>query len=227
MHSWSTTMPKTSRSSYYVEAVSKMARLVGSGRPGLLVSIPLYRMWWRVRGLDFTIASTDELGLDAARANYHKDGGGPLLYDLVKRLKISPSDAALDLGSGKAGAMITLARFPFHRVDGVEIAPALVEAARQNLAKLRLVQCQVFLADATTFTDFEPYNYIFMYNPFPAVVLKQVLANLEASIERKPRAVNLLYSNPLHEDAVLASGTFKQTLLYEPYPNYRIQVYRN
>lgn len=189
------------------------------------MSIPLYRLWWRLRGLDFGTVSTRELGLDAERASYHKDGGGPLLCDLLKRLNISESDAALDLGSGKGGAMVTLARFPFRQVDGVEISPELVAVAHKNLAKLRIRKCRVFLTDAATFTELDDYTHIFMYNPFPAVVLTPVLANLEASLRRKPRTVRLLYSNPLHEQAILASGTFRKSFVYEPYPSYRISVY--
>ena len=128
----------TSRSGYYAEVVLKALRLVRSGRPGLLLSIPLYRLWWRLSGLDFKIVSIQELGLNSERANYHKDGCGPLLRDLLKQLKVSQDDAALDIGSGKGGAMATLARFPFRQVDGVEISPDLVEAARNNLAKLKL-----------------------------------------------------------------------------------------
>src|SRR4029079_18462186 len=99
---------------------------------------PLYRLWWRVRRLDFGIVTLRELGLNPERANYHKDGGGPLLRDLLNRLNISQTDVALDLGSGKGGAMATMAQYPFRRVDGVEIAPELVDAARKNLATLQL-----------------------------------------------------------------------------------------
>jgi predicted RNA methylase len=173
-------------------------------------------LWWRLRGLDFGIVP-----------NCHQDGGGPLLCDLLKQLNISESDVALDLGSGKGGAMAALARFPFREVHGVEISPEFVAAARKNFAKLKIRRCRVYLADASTFTELDDYTHIFMYNPFAAVVLTQVLANLEASLRRKPRTVRLLYSNPLHEQVILATCTFKKAFVYEPYPNYRISAYEN
>jgi predicted RNA methylase len=217
----------TSRSSQFTEAILKALQLIRSGRSDLLMAIPLYRLWWRLRGLDFGYVSLQELGLDAERANYHKDGGGPLLCDLLKQLEISESDAALDLGSGKGGAMATLARFPFRQVDGVEISPKLVAAANKNLAKLKIRKCSVYLADASTFTELDDYTHIFMYNPFPAVVVTQVLANLEASLRRKSRSVRLLYSNPLHEQVILVTCVFMKAFVYEPYPDYRISVYEN
>src|SRR5262245_61472419 len=155
---------QTVSSSRYVAAFSKALRMIRTNKTGLLVSVPIYRCWWRLRGLDFGITSIEELGLDPDKCNYHKDGGGPLLKDLLKQLNITANDAALDFGSGKGGAMATMALFPYRKVDGVEISGPLVEAARKNLAKLKLEQCQVFLADATTFIDLDDYTHFFMYN---------------------------------------------------------------
>ena len=209
------------------QAILKALQLICSGKSGLLMAIPLYRLWWRLRGLDFGFVPFRESGLDAERAKYHKDGGGPLLFDLLKQLNISENDAVLDLGSGKGGAMATLARFPFRQVNGVEISPEFVAAAHKNLAKLKIRKYRVYLADASTFTELDDYTHIFMYNPFPAVVLTQVLANLEASLRRKPRTVRLLYSNPVHEQVILATCTFMKAFVYEPYPDYRISVYES
>jgi SAM-dependent methyltransferase len=216
-----------SRSERCLTGIAKAWWLVRSGRLDLLLAIPCYRMTRRLRGLDLGIAYLGELGLDSARAHYYKDGGGPLLNDLVKKLDIKESDAALDYGSGKAGAMITLARFPFRKVDGVEISPQLVAVAERNLAKLKIAKSRVFLADAADFTDLDDYNYIFLYNPFPAVVLKQVLDNLAASLQRNPRTLRLVYNLPADEETVLDAGIFKKTFVYQPYPGYDIIIYEN
>jgi SAM-dependent methyltransferase len=180
-----------------------------------------------MRGLDFGVVSVQELGLNSGRANYHKDGGGPLLYDLLRQLNITPNDSALDIGSGKAGAIATMARFPFRRVDGVEISPSLVDAARKNLQKLKISHSKIFLADATEFTQLDDYTHVFMYNPFPAAVMEQVLKNFAHSLQRNQRPLRLLYSNPLHEDAVWASSVFKKSFRYAPYEGYQISVYEN
>lgn len=215
------------REARLVGVAKRAMRLIAAGKPGLVVSIPLYRCWWRIRGLDFGLVSLQELGLNPQLSNHHQNGGGPLLHDLLKQLNITPKDAALDLGSGKGGAMITMAQFPFCKVDGVEISADLVEAARKNLAKLKLHQCRVYLTDAAAFTDLDDYTHVFMYNPFPGAVMTQVIANLEASLRRRPRLVRLLYHNPLCEQSVLASGLFAQAGVYEPFPGYRICIYEN
>jgi hypothetical protein len=209
----------------YAQAVVKALRLIRDGKIGLLVAIPLYRSWWFLRRLDFGVVSLQKLGLRPDHSNYHKDGGGPFLRDLLRQLNITGDDAVIDIGSGKGGAMATMARFPFKIVDGVEISSELVEVARRNLSKLQLQQCRVFLADALAFTELDDYTYIFMYNPFPEAVLEKVLGNIEVSLKRKPRVARLIYSNPLHEDTILASGTFTKSMVYEPYQEYRISVY--
>ncbi len=213
------------RSSRWVAAAVKAVRLIATGKTRLLIAVPCYRLWWQLRGLDFGVVSIEDLGLAADRASQHMDGGGPLLADLLRQLNISADDTVLDLGSGKGGAMATLAQFPFQQVDGVEICLPLAEAARRNLAKLKLTNCRVIAADATTLTDLERYTYIFMYNPFPEPVLRTVLANIVASLRRAPRRMRLIYSNPLCEKEILASGSFKKALVYQPYPEYQIAVY--
>jgi len=208
--------------------VSKSLRLIRTGNAGLLLSMAGYRVWWRLRGLDFGVVNHAELGLDPARASFHKDGGGPQLGRLLRRLTITASDSALDLGSGKGGAMATLARYPFRRVDGVEISPALVDVARRNLGKLGLRQCHVFLGDATEFHDLDDYNVVFMFHPFSEEVFAEVLANLLASLGRRPRRLRIVYSNPAPvEEMILGSGRFDREFDYRPYEDFRIAVYAN
>jgi SAM-dependent methyltransferase len=206
-------------------AVAKSVGLIRSGNAGLLVSMVRYRLWQRLRGIDFGIVQHPDLGLDPTRASYHKDGGGPQLRRLLSRLEIKETDSALDLGSGKGGAMVTLARCPFQRVDGVELSPALVDVARRNFAKLGLWQCHVFLGDAMTFADLDDYTVVFMFHPFSEIVFEQVLSNLNVSLRRRPRALRIVYSNPVFEGLILASGRFETEVDYRPYEDFRICVY--
>lgn len=75
----------------------------------------------KVRRVDLAYASLDELGLSSDRSHDHGNSGGPSLALVLESLSISSSDMALDVGCGKAGAILTLARFPFARVDGIEL----------------------------------------------------------------------------------------------------------
>ena len=105
------------------------------------------------------------------------------------------------------------------------MSPALADVARANLTKLKLTKCRVIEADAATFTALDEYTHLFMYNPFSATVLEQVLSNLFGSLSRRPRSVRVVYSNPLHEDVIVSSGRFTRSFVYQPYLGYRICVY--
>jgi hypothetical protein len=109
------------------------------------------------------------------------------------------------LGCGKGGAMITLAKY-FSRVDGVEISSELAEIARNNLRRAHASRSEVYCADATEFTDLDRYTVVYMFNPFTAPVVSQALANLRESLRRRPRALRLIYRNPVCDDVVTAAG---------------------
>ncbi len=118
----------------------------------------------------------------------------------------------VDLGAGMGRVLLLAARRPFKTVIGVEVSPALVEIARENLAAardpLRVARdLRLVRADASTYR-FPPGDLVvYLYNPFAAPVLDAVLINLRASDER--REVVLLYHTPVERDTIDASEAFE------------------
>ena len=165
----------------------------------------MFRLSMAVRGVQLGWVSVQDLGLSEERSHWHSNSGGPDLETVLRSMGISAEDAALDLGCGMGGAMITLASFPFNRVDGVEISPGLVQVAQRNLNRLGIAGSRVFQSDAADFQDYDPYSFIYMYNPFPRVVMKAVLRNLCDSQQRRPRTITLIYKAADAEDLVLES----------------------
>ena len=163
-----------------------------------------YLLAAKVHGIDLNGVSLEQLGLDPARSRDYSDSG-PDLEQVLQSLDISASDAALDLGCGKGGAMITMAKY-FPRVDGVEISPQLAQTARNNLRRAHLLHSDVYCADATEFTDLDRYTVLYMFNPFTEPVVAHALANLRESLERRPRPMRLIYRNPVCDAAVTAAG---------------------
>lgn len=176
----------------------------------------VYEFRCRVRGLDFSWVTEEQLGLAPERGYRYSNSGGPELSAVLKKLIISPEDVALDAGCGKGGALITLKRFPFRRVDGLEISARLIEIAQRNLARSGLTG-RIHQADAAQFTDFDDYTFIYMYNPFPRPVMKAFMANLAASLRDKPRPLTIVYKNPAFDEEIMACGLFTQTATYQPH----------
>jgi precorrin-6B methylase 2 len=160
----------------------------------------LWRLDMHRRGVELSMARLDELGLDPARAHDYSNSGGPRLDRILKTLDIWGAARAIDVGCGKGGAMITLARY-FRHVDGLELSEQLIPIARENLRKAGAANTKVFHGDAAEFTDFDQYSHIYISNPFPGTVLRRVLEHMLQSIERRPRELVIIYWIPV--DAAL------------------------
>jgi len=121
----------------------------------------------------------------------------------------------LDLGSGKGRTLLMASDYPFSRVVGVELLPALHQIALENISKYRSESQKCFAlesicADATGFPFPAEPLVLYLFNPFPEPGLRRVLANLEASLRAHPRAVYLLYHNPLLEHVLQASPMLRK-----------------
>jgi SAM-dependent methyltransferase len=144
-------------------------------------------------------------------------------------LKIGPSDAVVDVGCAKGSALRQLARYPFCRVDGIEISSMLAEVARKNFARLGPGpggrQVQIFCMDAVQFRGYGDYNVIYLYRPFPNEVLAQVLDLINEQNQDQQERI-IVYNNPVGHEEVLQRGFY----LCRRYPDLwgnGIHVYSN
>ena len=171
-----------------------------------------YQLRLRLRGIDLAPASLSELGLAADRANPHGNAGGPSLARLLRLLPIPPGSRLLDLGSGKGGAILTLAGFAFDEIVGLELSPDLIRIAEANARRARVRHVRFIRGDAGEFVDLDRFTHVFMYHPFPCAVVEKVAANLAASLSRRERVLTVIYANPVCHQALAASGLFRTTL---------------
>lgn len=176
--------------------------------------------------IDLKNVTTEELNLPADRAHSYADSGGDALESVFSAFRITPADSVIDFGSGKGGALITLAKFPFGRITGVEMSPVLAEIARKNLALLKIDCVDIVCCDATLYGELDRYNYVYLFNPFPGQVMRGVIRNLEESVARHPRKVTIVYLNPVcHEEVVAGSVFYKVKEL--DHPEHAYFVYAN
>lgn len=182
--------------------ISIAVGLIRSGEWRTLV----YRAHMKWKGIDLGYVSLEDLGLSEERALFHGSSGGPGLDSILRTLRIHPDDQILDLGCGKAGAMLTMAKYPFARVDGVEISQMLIEVARENLRRMKVSKSALYHSDAAEFTDIDRYTFFYMYHPFPRIVTERVLQNMVRSLERCPRRLTLVFNNSVDHDLILTYG---------------------
>jgi len=120
----------------------------------------------------------------------------------------------IDLGSGKGRTLLMASDYPFRRIVGVELLPALHRIAQENLSKYRHEGQKCFAlepvcADARDFAFPAEPSVLYLFNPLPETGLRQMVMNLEESLRLYPRAVYVLYHNPLLEYVLSHSAAFR------------------
>ena len=135
----------------------------------------------------------------------------------------------VDLGSGKGRTLLMASDYPFRRIVGVELLPVLHRIARENLGKYRSEAQRCFAlepvcADAADFPFPGEPLVIFLFNPFPEAVLGRVVAKLEQSLRKNPRAVYVIYHNPLLEHVLAQNAALRKIAGAQQYSVYASRV---
>jgi SAM-dependent methyltransferase len=182
----------------------------------------------RVRGVDFlTVIEPEDVGLDSKCVFRSSPSGNKYLTNVLNKLNISSKDTIIDVGCGKGSAMRTMLKYPFARVDGIELSEHIATIAMQNFKTLNEVRSKVFNCDATTFSDYDAYNIVYFYNPFPPVVMLKVIETLIQSVHRSERELVIIYNNPTCHDVIVDKGIFSKVGDYPDEWGNRIFIYSN
>ncbi len=111
----------------------------------------------------------------------------------------------LDVGSGKGRATLLASRFPFLRVEGIELNRNLAEIALANAAiwqqsphTAQLAPIALHHADALFYRLPPEPTLAFLFHPFELPILRRFLRRVETSLARNPRPFDLVYVNAEH-----------------------------
>lgn len=132
---------------------------------------------------------------------------------LLDASPLRPEQATfVDVGAGMGRVVLLAARRSFRRVLGIEISPALVEIARDNIASAHGAQraakdVRVVAADAASFAFPRGDLVVYLYNPFRAPVLERMLNNLLAADDA--REIVLLYHTAVEHETIDGAARFE------------------
>jgi len=135
----------------------------------------------------------------------------------------------IDLGSGKGRALLLAAMYPFAHIAGVEVQPQLDAIARQNIERFddpgqQCRSIESICADAREY-EFPPSNIVlYLFNPFPDYVLREVLTSLVASARRTPRSILVLYNAPFEKQEFERIPELRQFHETSQYQLYRVEI---
>ncbi len=137
--------------------------------------------------------------------------------------------AFIDLGSGKGRTLLMAAMYPFREIIGVEVQPELHEIAAQNILRFNVPgqECGELAAlcmDARKYQFPDIPLVVYLFNPFPDYVLEQVLRNLEASVQQKPRSIYVIYNAPFEQQVFAKFDFFCRVAETSMYSIYKVSA---
>jgi SAM-dependent methyltransferase len=138
-----------------------------------------------------------------------------LLRHLLPASEVSRDDVFVDFGCGDGRVLLEAAeQYRFRRVVGVELVPDLAAAARrlldENRHLLRTPEWEVVCADVRDFEPPDDLTVAYFFDPFTGPLFDAVMGRLEASVERAPRSVRIVYVTPTELGRVLRSGQVRR-----------------
>lgn len=165
----------------------------------------------KFRGIDFTEPTQIKtLNLSEEDSYGYQTTTTKKMKNIFSRFNITNDDKIIDLGCGKGKALYEMSKFPFNKIDGVEISSKLSNIAENNLKKLGARNIEIYNIDATLFKDLDKYNYIYFFNPFPAHIFRTVMDNIEHSLANSSRKITIIYNFPECHEEVIKSGIFNE-----------------
>jgi SAM-dependent methyltransferase len=162
----------------------------------------------------------DKEGIDISHATIYMPVSYILLEEIFKQLDLStnqqpttnnkPLSHFLDIGCGKGRALCVAAHHSFTKVTGLDFARNLCETAKENLSitkqKIPALEYKIINNDAFYFEIPNDVDCIFFFNPFDEFIMSGVVNNILTSLHNNPRAMNIIYINPLHKEQFLKAG---------------------
>jgi SAM-dependent methyltransferase len=127
-----------------------------------------------------------------------------LLVEVFRHLKLRMNDVFVDVGCGKGRVLRMALQSTVGVAVGVELDDGFLKAARGNLqgSGSEPDRYDLFHGPVQDF-NFDSATVLFLFNPFGAKTMREMLDRVAASLRRRPREVRIVYVNPV-EEAVLA-----------------------
>jgi hypothetical protein len=130
----------------------------------------------------------------------------------------------IDVGAGKGRGLLVASEYSFRKVVGIELNPELASIARQNMERwtrahredptaARIAPIEVVEQDALEYELPATPTLLFLFHPFEAPVLKQLLRRIETQFAKRPGMLDLLYVNAECADVLDRNPAFTQLFL--------------
>jgi predicted RNA methylase len=129
----------------------------------------------------------------------------------LRHAGVGAGDVFVDLGCGLGRVVFAASRLGADRAVGVEIDAPLVAQCKQS------AQRGGYPAEAVDFVCAPAQTYahddttvLFMFHPFGAGTVREVVAGLDAALDARPRKLTVIYFNPVFDEVLGESRHLKR-----------------
>ena len=147
------------------------------------------------------------MGLDITHATVYMPITYFQLEEIFATLPLESRNHFMDIGCGKGRALVVAAHSGYRKVTGVDFSSELCETAENNLAiqkeYMPSLDYEIIHKDAATAAIPGDVDCIFLFNPFDAFIMKQVISNIRSSLALTKRPLQVVYANSLYKDLFL------------------------
>jgi SAM-dependent methyltransferase len=138
-----------------------------------------------------------------AHANVYAGSQPSVIRAALDALPRLSNATFIDLGCGKGRPLLVAAERPFREVIGVDLSPELAAIARSNAAIMGArhsgrASIRVVVGDAASYPLPSGDVVLFLYNPFGASLIAEVVAAVERALASERRAIYVISYNPVH-----------------------------
>lgn len=180
----------------------------------------------KMRGLDFTMRDTHLLRESGGALHGYSKTDEAHAKAIFETLGIDSKRRLLDVGCGKGAFLRVASKYPFGRIAGIEIDPALVKIAQKNFRRLGLEDSvQVYCSDALRFERYGEFDMFYFFNPFEKEIMSEVLAMIQGS-KGDHQEYHIILHNPVCAEVVEEGGGKLVTKLYDTVKSYETYIYR-
>lgn len=126
----------------------------------------------------------------------------------------------IDVGCGKGYVLARLSRLKNTELVGIESEQHLVVIAQSNFSKMGIEdRIRIIHGDAINYEDYAKHSLIFLYNPFPRIIMHSFINKLLC--EKRGQSYLVVYVQPNSHEVIMQTGEF--TLLGTLYNTLRSQ----
>ncbi len=175
------------------------------------LKLKVKRVVERIQGVDFiSYMDNNQTGVpNILGEHYSSSADFKELQKVIVDLSLDKNKGIFDFGCGKGAALLFFHKQGFKNIGGVELSEKLIAICENNLRVLKLNHIEVFQKNAAEFVDLDQYNYFYFYNPFPQVIMQQVIENIYRCLRNSPRQILLIYCNPTCHEIITRHPGFE------------------